>query len=43
MLNRKPQSLDEMGQVSGVGQAKLARYGNAFLGVLEEWANKAES
>lgn len=36
--NRKPQSLDEMGQISGIGQAKLQKYGDAFLQVLEEMA-----
>ncbi|MCG6933490.1 MAG: DNA helicase RecQ [Gallionella sp.] len=34
MLKRRPVTLDEMAEVSGVGQAKLARYGEAFLGVL---------
>jgi ATP-dependent DNA helicase RecQ len=34
--NRKPQTLDEMGQISGIGQAKLQKYGDAFLQVLEE-------
>jgi ATP-dependent DNA helicase RecQ len=34
--NRKPQSLDEMGQISGIGQAKLQKYGDEFLQVLEE-------
>ncbi len=38
ILNRKPQSLDEMGQISGIGQAKLARYGDDFLKVLEDMA-----
>lgn len=36
--NRKPQTLDEMGQISGIGQAKLQKYGDEFLGVLEEMA-----
>ncbi len=36
ILNRKPQTLDEMGQISGVGQAKLARYGEAFLEVVAD-------
>jgi ATP-dependent DNA helicase RecQ len=36
ILNRKPQTLDEMAQISGVGQAKLAKYGDAFLRVVEE-------
>jgi ATP-dependent DNA helicase RecQ len=34
MLRRRPATLDEMAKVSGIGQAKLARYGEAFLGVL---------
>ncbi len=34
--NRKPQTLDTMGQISGIGQAKLLKYGDAFLQVLEE-------
>ncbi|WP_018987145.1 DNA helicase RecQ [Methylophilus methylotrophus] len=33
--NRKPQTLDEMGQISGIGQAKLQKYGDEFLDVLE--------
>jgi len=33
--NRKPQTLEEMGQISGIGQAKLQKYGDAFLLVLE--------
>lgn len=37
ILNNKPQTLDEMVRISGVGQAKLARYGDAFLQVLEEF------
>jgi ATP-dependent DNA helicase RecQ len=39
ILNRKPQTLEEMGQISGVGQAKLAKYGDAFLQVVEDVAN----
>lgn len=35
ILNRKPQTLTEMGRITGVGQAKLARYGDDFLEVLE--------
>jgi ATP-dependent DNA helicase RecQ len=31
ILNQKPRTLDEMGRISGIGQAKLARYGDAFL------------
>ncbi|MGZ8982810.1 MAG: DNA helicase RecQ [Methylotenera sp.] len=39
ILNRRPGSLTEMGKISGVGQAKLERYGDAFLQVLEDAAN----
>jgi len=39
MLNYKPQTLNEMGQISGVGQSKLAKYGDDFLQVLEAVAN----
>ncbi len=36
ILHHRPQTLDEMGKLSGIGQAKLARYGEAFLKVLTE-------
>jgi superfamily II DNA helicase RecQ len=36
ILNQKPQDLNAMGQISGVGQAKLDRYGAAFLAVIAE-------
>jgi ATP-dependent DNA helicase RecQ len=39
ILNRKPRTLGEMAQISGVGQAKLAKYGDAFLQVVEDVAN----
>jgi len=39
ILNHKPQTLDEMGRISGVGQAKLAKYGDVFLQVVEGMAN----
>ena len=38
MLNRRPTSLTELAKISGVGQAKLDRYGDAFLQVLLEAA-----
>jgi len=34
MLRERPQTLDELGAISGVGVAKRARYGTAFLGAL---------
>ncbi|HEX5363112.1 MAG TPA: DNA helicase RecQ [Gallionella sp.] len=37
--NHRPHTLDEMGKISGVGQAKLAKYGDAFLQVVEDVAN----
>ena len=39
ILNHRPGNLNEMGKISGVGQSKLARYGDAFLKVLEDAAN----
>ncbi|MDR2219806.1 MAG: DNA helicase RecQ [Methylobacillus sp.] len=36
ILNQRPQSLDEMSRISGIGQAKLHRYGDEFLKVLHE-------
>jgi ATP-dependent DNA helicase RecQ len=35
ILNCRPCSLAELGEISGVGQAKLAKYGEAFLKVVE--------
>jgi len=40
ILNRRPSTLAELGEISGVGQAKLKKYGEAFLGVVEEEANR---
>ena len=39
MMSLHPRTLDEMARVSGVGQAKLARYGDEFLKVFEDAAN----
>ena len=36
MLDRRPQTLDEMHEISGVGDRKLAAYGDAFLDVLQD-------
>ncbi|HSR68575.1 MAG TPA: DNA helicase RecQ [Acidobacteriota bacterium] len=36
MVSRRPQSLPEMLTITGVGQTKLDKYGEAFLQVLEE-------
>lgn len=36
MLTRRPATLAELGEVSGVGDAKLERYGEAFLAVFRE-------
>jgi ATP-dependent DNA helicase RecQ len=40
MREQRPGSLTEMGRISGVGQGKLARYGDDFLKVLEDMANR---
>ena len=34
MLHERPQTLDEMAKINGVGASKLAKYGEAFLNVL---------
>jgi ATP-dependent DNA helicase RecQ len=34
MLRARPGTLDELGEVSGVGVGKLARYGSDFLRTL---------
>ena len=35
MLRERPQTLDALASISGVGERKLARYGKAFLAALE--------
>ena len=39
ILNNKPQNLVELSRIAGVGRAKLDRYGDDFLQVLEDEAN----
>ena len=39
ILNQRPQTLLEMGNISGIGQAKLLKYGDTFLELLEHFAN----
>ena len=34
MVHRRPRTLEEFGRLSGVGEAKLARYGEGFLAVI---------
>jgi len=34
MLRERPQTLSELGAISGIGAAKLARYGTAFVAAL---------
>ena len=36
ILQEKPKNLTAMGQITGVGEAKLSRYGDAFLAVIAE-------
>jgi ATP-dependent DNA helicase RecQ len=38
ILNQKPQTLDDFANISGVGHAKLMKYADAFLAVLENEA-----
>lgn len=39
IFNQRPSSLTELERISGVGQAKLARYGDHFLKVVEDAIN----
>jgi len=34
MLRERPQTLDALASINGVGERKLARYGDAFLAAL---------
>ncbi|MEN6543156.1 DNA helicase RecQ [Parvibaculum sp.] len=36
MVRRKPATMDELGEIQGIGGSKLARYGKAFLAVVAE-------
>jgi ATP-dependent DNA helicase RecQ len=36
MLDQRPRSAEELRGISGVGDSKLARYGEAFLAVLRD-------
>ncbi len=36
IFNRRPANLADLGEISGVGQAKLAKYGEVFLKVVSE-------
>ena len=38
MVARRPRSLTEFGEIPGVGEKKLERYGEVFLEIIEEHA-----
>jgi ATP-dependent DNA helicase RecQ len=40
ILNQRPGNLTDLGKISGVGLAKLARYGDDFLKVIEDVQNQ---
>ena len=42
MVERKPLSTDELLNISGVGEKKAARYGNAFLRIIEDAVGSRE-
>jgi ATP-dependent DNA helicase RecQ len=42
MHARRPRTLDELAEVSGVGERKLERYGHAFLDVFERWSKRID-
>jgi ATP-dependent DNA helicase RecQ len=41
MVHRKPATLAEMAEVHGIGEAKLARYGQEFLAVIRQYQESA--
>ena len=43
MMQQEPQTLSDMSQISGVGEAKLERYGPAFLEVITQLTDKPKS
>lgn len=42
IYERKPQTLSEFAQISGVGESKLQRYGESFMGVIADELASAE-
>lgn len=43
MMQQEPESLSEMSQINGIGEAKLERYGQAFLDVIAQSNDKPKS
>ena len=43
MSAKKPQTMEEFLQVSGVGEVKAARYGDVFLQKIREWMSKEQT
>jgi len=41
MVDRRPQTLEQLGQISGVGDKKLEAYGDEFLSVIAEYEGAA--
>ena len=39
MLLHKPQTLEVMGRLNGVGPQKLKKYGDSFLNVIKQYTN----
>ena len=42
MVERKPQDVDEMAEVYGIGRAKMRTYGKEFLGVIVNFRYQAD-
>lgn len=42
MATERPQTLDALAQISGVGQVKLERYGATFLSAIRDYAHPAQ-
>jgi superfamily II DNA helicase RecQ len=39
MIKVKPMSIDEISEITGIGEAKIKRYGQVFLDVLLNYFN----
>ena len=43
MIERRPRTLSEFGEISGVGERKLAAYGQAFLEIILAHTDRDET
>jgi hypothetical protein len=39
MIKVKPMSIDEMSEITEIGEVEIKRYGQVFLDILLDWSN----